>query len=70
MNVVLVHPIHGAKVAINQTEVEMDEKNGWKRYNSDTPAEPLVEVAPKRKYTRRVVQSEQVGSDLPNALGE
>ena len=54
MNVVLVHPIHGAKVAINQTEVEMDEKNGWKRYNSDTPAEPLVEVAPKRKYTRRV----------------
>lgn len=54
MNVVLVHPIHGAKVAINQAEIEMDEQNGWKRYNSDTPAEESVEVAPKRKYTRRV----------------
>ena len=50
MNITLVHPIHGAKVAINETEVEMDEKNGWVRYNEDTP----VEVAPKRKYTRKV----------------
>ena len=42
MNVVLVHPIHGAKVAINALEIEMDEKNGWTRYNPDTP----VQVAP------------------------
>lgn len=64
MNVVLVHPIHGAKVAINQTEVEMDEKNGWKRYNSDTPAEPLVEVAPKRKYTRKAIQEQPISNAL------
>lgn len=63
MNVVLVHPVHGAKVAINQLEIEMDEKNGWTRYNPDTPVEkpteaapePVVE-APKRKYTRKVTQ--------------
>jgi len=42
MNVTLVHPIHGAKVAINELEMEMDEKNGWTRYNPDTP----VQVAP------------------------
>lgn len=50
MNVTLVHPIHGAKVAINETEIAQDEKNGWVRYNDDTP----VEAAPKRKYTRKV----------------
>ena len=42
MNVTLVHPIHGAKVAINELEIEMDEKNCWTRYNPDTP----VQVAP------------------------
>ena len=58
MNVVMVHPIHGAKIAINLSEIENDEKNGWSRYNPDTPAAPAVEVAPKRKYTRRVVQEQ------------
>jgi hypothetical protein len=57
MNVTLVHPVHGAKVATNQVELEMDEKNGWTQYNPDTPVEvapePVVE-APKRKYTRKV----------------
>ena len=42
MNVVLVHPIHGAKVAINEQEMEMDVKNGWTEYNPDTP----VDVSP------------------------
>ena len=63
MNVVLVHPIHGAKVAINELEIEMDEKNGWTRYNPDTPVEKptkaapeSVTEAPKRKYTRKVTQ--------------
>lgn len=37
MNIVLVHPIHGAKVATNQVELEQDVKNGWTEYNSDTP---------------------------------
>lgn len=49
MNVVMVHPIHGAKVAINDQEIEMDEKNGWSRYNADTP----TPEKPKRKYTRK-----------------
>ena len=62
MNIVLVHPIHGAKVAINEMELEQDEKNGWTRYNPPTPAEqpvevaPEVEAAPKRKYARRVTE--------------
>jgi len=57
MNVTMTHPIHGAKIAINETEAEMDEKNGWTRYNPDTPAvvaSESVTDAPKRKYTRKV----------------
>ena len=37
MNIVLVHPIHGAKVATLQAELEQDVKNGWTEYNPDTP---------------------------------
>lgn len=36
MNIVLVHPIHGAKVATQQVELEQDVKNGWTEYNPDT----------------------------------
>ncbi len=51
MNVTLVHPIHGAKVAINELELEMDEKNGWTRYNPDTPvqAAPVNTLETKRR---------------------
>ena len=59
MNVVLVHPIHGAKVATNELEMEQDVKNGWTEYNPDTPVEAAPEAvaeAPKRKYTRKVTQ--------------
>ena len=42
MNITLVHPVHGAKVATMELEAEADEKNGWTRYNPDTP----VQVAP------------------------
>ena len=58
MNITLVHPVHGAKVATMELEAEYDEKNGWTRYNPDTPSEP-EEAAPvnvlevKRKYTRK-----------------
>ena len=73
MNVVLVHPIHGAKVAINELEMAQDEKNGWTRYNPDTPVEvapePVVE-APKRTTRRKVTEqpieqpnSEKLASD-------
>jgi hypothetical protein len=51
MNITLVHPIHGAKVATNELEMEMDEKNGWTRYNPDTPvqAAPVNKLETKRR---------------------
>ena len=78
MNVVLVHPVHGAKVATNEQEIEHDEKLGWTRYNPDTPVEvapePVAE-APKRKYTRKVTeqpieQPNEVPSFLTSASDE
>lgn len=51
MNVTLLHPLYGAKVAINETEIQNDEKNGWTRYNPETP--------PEVKRTRRRVTVEQ-----------
>ena len=59
MNVTLVHPIHGAKVATMEAEVEADEKNGWTRYNPDE-VEPVNELGNKRKYTRKAVEPEGV----------
>lgn len=65
MNVVLVHPIHGAKVAINATEIENDELAGWTRYEPVTPVEDsapaelaeldelAVDTPVRRKYSRK-----------------
>lgn len=62
MNVVLVHPIHGAKVAIDATEIENDEFAGWTRYEPVTPvedsapaepAELAVDTPVRRKYSRK-----------------
>ncbi len=62
MNVVLVHPIHGAKVAINATEIENDELAGWTRYEPVTPVEDSAPAAPadlavdtpvRRKHSRK-----------------
>jgi hypothetical protein len=78
MNVTLVHPLYGAKVAIDAAEIASDEKNGWTRYNPGTPVEvapePVVE-APKRKYTRKVTdqpveQPNEVPSFLTSASDE
>lgn len=33
----MVHPKHGAKVAINEAEAIYDEMHGWERYDPDTP---------------------------------
>jgi len=44
MIIYLEHPEHGAKVATMDLEAEMDERNGWTRYNPDTPSE--LEAAP------------------------
>jgi hypothetical protein len=55
MVIYLTHPIHGAKVATMDIEAEMDEKNGWTRYNPDTPLESeaapvnVLEVKRRRK---------------------
>ena len=55
MVIYLTHPIHGAKVATMHLEAEMDEQNGWTRYNPDTPSEPeaapvnVLEVKRRRK---------------------
>jgi hypothetical protein len=78
MNVVLVHPEFGAKVATNEAEIVNDEKNGWTRYNPDTPVEVAPESvveAPKRKYTRKVTdqpveQPNEVPSFLTSASDE
>lgn len=41
MNVVLVHPKHGAKVATLQAEIDVDLKNGWVPYVK--PVMPVIE---------------------------
>jgi hypothetical protein len=61
MNIYLEHPVHGAKVATMDLEAEMDERNGWTRYNPDTPSEldeaapvNVLEVKRRRKTTAEV----------------
>jgi len=51
MVIYLKHPKHGSKVAICDAEAEYDEKNGWVRYNPDTPSAP-VEAAPEIEELR------------------
>ena len=77
MNVTLVHPIHGAKVATDQAEIDNDEKNGWTRYNPDTPVEaaPIAEKPVRNKLTRKVTdqpveQPNEVPSFLTSASDE
>jgi hypothetical protein len=56
MVIYLTHPLHGAKVATMDIEAEADEKNGWTRYNPDTPSAPeeaANTLVTKRKYTRK-----------------
>jgi hypothetical protein len=61
MNVTLVHPIHGAKVATMEAEAEADEQNGWVRYNPDTSSDS-EEAAPVNvlevKRRRKVITQE------------
>ena len=61
MNITMIHPVHGAKIATMDLEAEADEKNGWIRYNSDTSSEPeaapvnVLEVKRRRKVTTEEV---------------
>lgn len=70
MNVVLVHPVYGAKIAINQDELEADVKNGWTEYNPNDAAEVVIETEKvKRKYTRRTVeQPVEQPNEVPDFL--
>ena len=51
MNITMTHPVHGAKVATMDLEAVADEKNGWTRYNPDTPvqAAPVNTLEIKRR---------------------
>jgi len=62
----LVHPTHGAKVAISDAEANYDAMSGWQRYDIDTSTiladddgddEPVNEMAaPKRRGRPRAKQ--------------
>jgi hypothetical protein len=57
MTIYLRHPVHGTKVATMAMEAELDEQNGWERYNPDTPsapeaAAPANELEVKRRRGR------------------
>lgn len=54
MNVVLVHPIHGAKVAINEEEMKMDKKNGWVEYVAPDPVQPQNKPVKTKQPTSEV----------------
>jgi hypothetical protein len=66
----MIHPEHGAKVAISSHEAEYDEMHGWERYDIGTPAaadvddedeevEAVNEMAePKRRGRRRAAQED------------
>ena len=66
----LIHPVHGAKVAISEHEAIYDESNGWMRYDPTTSApaaveddeadEPVVNemAAPKRRGRPRAKQED------------
>lgn len=49
MNVVLVHPVHGAKVAINEVEMRSDMANGW------TPLEDAPDRVPEDPETPKEI---------------
>lgn len=68
MVIYLTHFLHGAKVAISDSEAEADEKNGWVRYNPTTPSAPedaasVNELGTKRKYTRKAVDPAEVTTE-------
>lgn len=50
MNVTMVHPVHGAKVAISDIEMRSDIENGWTPLEDDSDrgveAPPIAEKIP------------------------
>ena len=70
MNVVMVHPEHGAKIAMSDIEIEQDVKNGWTQYNSDTSAQEVTapEDKPKRKPRKVTDQPIEQPNEMPEFL--
>lgn len=64
MNITLVHPIHGAKVATMELEAEEDEKNGWTRYNPDTPVQAAPVVNTLETKRRRSKPAEETNEGV------
>jgi len=60
MNIYLKHPIHGTKIATMEAEAEQDEKNGWTRYNIDTPSQETEEAVNTLVVKRRRKVAEEV----------
>lgn len=60
----MVHPTHGAKVAISEHEAIYDESYGWSRYDPATPVaaavdEPVnVMAEPRRRGRPRTKQED------------
>jgi hypothetical protein len=49
-NTVLIHPVHGAKVALSAEEVEYDKSLGWTEFKPATPAPAVkLEEAPSQE---------------------
>jgi len=52
MHILLMHPVHGKKIAISEMEVEEDKRHGWKRVE-DKPVDNQntneLEVRRRRK---------------------
>lgn len=64
MNVLLVHPVHGAKYALCEAEILHDEEHGWSRYTEPTPEEAAPVDKPRRRARKVVETIEQPNSDL------
>ncbi len=57
MQIYLVHPRHGKKIAIHETEAEADKKNGWKEVAEE-------QFYPKPKQAEAVKsEPEKAGQD-------
>lgn len=70
MNVVLVHPIYGAKVAICEEEVLVDEKQGWKRHTSVEVDHAEVVKSQKPARGRPSKERAEVAEKLPDFLSQ
>ena len=66
MNTVLVHPLHGAKVAIDEGEMAADLKNGWSVYNAESKAPEAAPVIEENAMRRKRKVAE--ASDVPSFL--